>query len=137
MASRKQEPNEGVPMGGAGNSAGVPQTQLAQGGGEGAGSERREQGGGPGGSEIPESLQAGPQGGAGSTNPFLRAQNTGNPPASGPTAEVNPWAGEEEKGGPGSSAPGANVPEANAPDASGPSAPSQRQGEMPWSSTRV
>ncbi|OBT94329.1 hypothetical protein VE01_07700 [Pseudogymnoascus verrucosus] len=127
MASRKQEPNEGVPTGGGGNGAGAPQTQPTQGSGEGAGSERREQGGGHGGNEIPESLRAGPQGGPGSTNPFARAQNTGNPPASGPTAEVNPWAGEEGKGGPGSSAPGANVPKANAPDASGPLAPSQRQ----------
>ena len=133
MVSRKQEPDEGVPTGGGGNSAGAPQTQRTQGDGEGAESERREQEGGQGGNEIPESLRVGPRGGAGSTNPFSRAQNTGNPPASGPAAEVNPWAGEEEKGGPGSSAPDANVPGPSAPDASGPSAPSQRQGEMPWS----
>lgn len=133
MVSRKQEPDEGVPTGGGGYSAGAPQTQRTQGGGGGAGSERREQGGGQGVNEIPESLQVGPRGGARSTNPFSRAQNTGNAPASGPAAEVNPWAGEEEKGGPGSSASDANVPGSSVVDASGPSAPSQRQGEIPWS----
>ncbi|OBT80204.1 hypothetical protein VF21_00562 [Pseudogymnoascus sp. 05NY08] len=127
MVSRKHEPSEGVPTSGGGNSDGAPQTQRTEGDGEGDGSERREQGGGPGGNDIPESLRAGPLGGAESTNPSSRSQNTGNPPASGPATEVNPWADEEEKGGPGSSAPDANVPDASAPDASGPSAPSQHQ----------
>ncbi|OAF62451.1 hypothetical protein VC83_00696 [Pseudogymnoascus destructans] len=132
MVSRKQEPDEGVPTGGGGNTAGAPQTQRTQGGGEGAGSERREQGGGPAWNEIPESLRSGPRGGAESMNPFARAQNTGNPPASGSAAEVNPWVGEEEKGGPGSSVPDANAPgprapDASAPGASGPSPPSQHQ----------
>lgn len=151
MVSRNQEPGAGVPMGGGGNSAGPPQTQHTQGGGEGAGNERREQGGGPAEHEIPESLRAGPRGGAESTNPFVRAQHTGNPPASGPEAVVNPWASEEEKDGPGASVPDANVPgprvpEANAPNASAPetslldaSVPpvsSQHQGEASWSSAR-
>ncbi|KFY46217.1 hypothetical protein V494_00539 [Pseudogymnoascus sp. VKM F-4513 (FW-928)] len=142
MVSRKQEPDGGVPTGGGGNGAGAPQPQYTQGGGEGAGGEGREQGGGLGGQGIPESLRPGPPGGVESTNPFVRAQQTGNVPASGPEPVVNPWAGEEEKGGPaasvpdtnapdssaaGSSAPDANAPGSKAPDASAPPVPSKHQ----------
>lgn len=142
MVSRKQEPDAGVTTGGGGNSAGAPQTQHTQGGGLGAEDERREQGGGSGGHGIPESLRVGTPGGAASTNPFVRAQHTGNPSASGPEAVVNPWAGEEEKGRPDVGVPDANVPDANAPGASAPNAgvplaSSQHQGEVPWGSTIV
>ncbi|KFZ13579.1 hypothetical protein V502_06534 [Pseudogymnoascus sp. VKM F-4520 (FW-2644)] len=122
MVSRNQEPDAGVPTGGGGNSAGPPQRQHTQGGGEGAGNERREQGGGPGGDEIPESLRAGPREGAESTNPFVRAQHTGNPPASGPEAVVNPWASDEERDGRGASVPDANVPGPRVPEANAPNA---------------
>lgn len=152
MASNKQEPNEGVPPGGGGNSAGPSQTQHSQEDGFGAGDEVGAQGGGPGGHEIPESLKVGPPGWAESTNPFVKAHHTGNPPASGPENVANPWDGEEEKDGhvasapdvnvpgpvvPDAIAPNANAPDASAPGASVPSASSQHQGEAPWSSTRV
>lgn len=164
MASPKQEPGGGEPTGGGGNSAGSPQTQHLQGDAGGAGNERGEQGGGLGGhgipeslrpgieteeqggdvreQEIPESLRPGPRGGADSTNPFVRAQHTGNPPASGPPPVANPWAGEEEKGAPDASLLDANVPgprlsEVNAPNAGAPSAPSQHQGEVFWGLARV
>ncbi|KFY52594.1 hypothetical protein V496_08345 [Pseudogymnoascus sp. VKM F-4515 (FW-2607)] len=138
MASQKQEPNEGLPPGGGGNSAGPSQTQHTQGGGLGAEGEVGGQEGGPGGHEIPESLKVGPPGGVKSTNPFMKAHHTGNPPASGPENVANPWDGEEEKDGHVASASDVNVsgpgvpdsiaPNANAPDASAPSESSQHQG---------
>lgn len=135
MVSRKEEPDGDVPTGGGGNGAGAPRTQHAQGGDDGTGSERREQGEGLRGHDIPESLRAGPRAGAESTNPFIRAQHTGNSPASGPEAVANPWAGDEEKDGPSASvpdfnAPGSRVPGFGAPDASAPPAPNQHQGEF-------
>ncbi|KFY04154.1 hypothetical protein O988_00959, partial [Pseudogymnoascus sp. VKM F-3808] len=119
MASREQVPDESVPAGGGGGGTGAPPTQHLRGSFEEVRNERREQGGGPGGNEIPESLRAGPQGWAESTNPFVRAQHTGNPPAPETAPAVNPWASEEGKGGPDANLPDANVPEATDPLASG------------------
>lgn len=127
MASREQVPNEGMAAGGGGSGTGAPPTQHLRGSFEEVRNERREQGGGRGGNEIPESLRAGPQGGAESTNPFVRAQNTGNPPAPETAPAVNPWASEEGKGGPDASPPDANVPETIDP-----LAPGQQRGELTW-----